>query len=341
MKIGITGSSGFIGSHLVRHFAKEGHTVQAYGRSTPPKQLLNYAQFIKWDLTKSNCKEFDGDIFIHCASFVDLWGDYKKMHQITVEGTKKSLNIAKKAKHYIYISSGSVYGANNHKFLIKEDTPYPIKHSNNYAKTKMEAELQIKDKLNTFRQITILRPHFVYGPGDRTLIPRLMESFRFGKAYVVGNGKNKISPTHVGNICQGLSLIIKSRQEGLKIYNITDNDTICLNDVYLKLINLFDLKIQVQHIPYLLAYSLAMALESKSKFIPTYKPLITKDVANQFTNTSILSIENLSKDLGYKPKLNINEGFKDLANWVESIGGLSVYLKRYRSLTWDGKLFSY
>src|SRR5262245_17724919 len=142
MKIGITGATGFVGSHLVRHLAKERHEIVAYGRSpNPPVKLKEYASYIQWDLDKNFIPEaFDGDIFIHSAGYVEFWGSYSDMHKINAEGTLKALEIAKKVKHFIYISSASVYGSHRAKKDALENTRYPKQYANNYGLTKSEAE---------------------------------------------------------------------------------------------------------------------------------------------------------------------------------------------------------
>lgn len=341
MKIGISGATGFVGSHLVRHFSKEGHSVQAYGRGKPPKELLNFAQYEQWDLSKPYENKFEGDIFIHCAAFVNLWGDYTKIKNVTVEGTKNSIQAAAEADHFIYLSSGSVYGSSDHKEPLVENTPYPEIYSNNYAKTKMEAEKFVVEKSSTFKRATIIRPHFIYGPNDRTLVPKLLRTVKFGCAFMIGDGTNKISPTHIGNLCKSLSLIINSNQKGLKIYNVTDEKSVSLNDTYKTLFDSFNLDVKVIKLPYFIADVLASFAEAESRIITSKTPLLTRDIAKQFTNNSVLSTKLINEDLGYEPSFKLNDGFSDLASWVESIGGLENYLKNYKSSTWEGKLITY
>jgi nucleoside-diphosphate-sugar epimerase len=343
MRIGITGATGFVGSHLIRHFAAKGHQVIAYGRNENPPQLLNkYAHYISWNLDNYVIpQKFKGDVFIHAAGFVDFWGSYKDMYKTNVEGTVNALEVAKNAKHFIYISTASVYDSFTDKYKVAEEIDYPIIHANNYAKTKTEAEKVIIQHQNKFEKVTIVRPHAIYGPGDRTLIPRILSSLTYNKAIVIGSGKNMISITHVGNICYGLSLIINSKIHGLKIYNLTDSEALSINDIYNCLFDIFNMKIQKIYIPYSAVLPLALILENIYKFIKSKTPpLLTVDIARQFTQESTLSLEKIVSDLKYDPPFNYQAGVTDLKIWIDTQGGLANYISNPIN-SWNGKLFTY
>jgi len=340
MKIGITGATGFVGSHLVRHLASEGHKITAYGRkSIPPLPLKEYAEYISWDLDSDSLpSQFDGDVFIHTAGFVEFWGSYQEMYKTNIEGTLKALEVAKNAKHFIYISTASVYDSFKGKHKVAEGIHYPKRYANNYAKTKAEAEKIIIKHQNKFDRITIIRPHAIYGPGDRTLIPRILSSIRNNKAIIIGSGKNKFSITHVGNICYGISLIINSKPKGLKIYNLTDIEALSINDIYHHLFSAFNMKVQKMHVPYSVVLPLTMMLESIYKLINSKKsPLLTVDIARQFTQESTLSLEKIKSELKYNPPYDIKDGFRDLNVWVDSLGGVKKYISNPIN-PWEGKL---
>lgn len=343
MKIAITGATGFVGSHLVRHLASEGHTVIAYGRKTiPPSPLKEYAEYISWDLDSDSLpKPFNGDVFIHTAGFVEFWGSYKDMHKTNVRGTLKALEVAKNSKHFIYISTASVYDSFKNKNRVVEVSYYPKHYANNYAKTKAETEKLIIQNADKFERVTIIRPHAIYGPGDRTLIPRILKSIRNNRAIIIGSGKNKFSITHIGNICYGISLIINSKQKGLKIYNLTDKESLSINDIYRHLFNALNLRVQIIHIPYPFIKPLASILEHSFSLVKSKKaPLLTTDLARQFTQESTLSLERITTEIRYNPPNIDKDGFRDLNNWIASIGGIKGYTSQPVDC-WAGELFTY
>ena len=60
------------------------------------------------------------------------------------------------------------------KILVKEDAPYPTRYLNEYASTKQQAEWVVRNNPQPNR--VIVRPHIIYGPGDTTILPRLLKA---------------------------------------------------------------------------------------------------------------------------------------------------------------------
>lgn len=342
MRIGITGATGFVGSHLVKHLSLEGHTIIAYGRSKPPEQLLKFAEYHIWDLDFLPTEKCDVDVFIHSAGYVDTWGDYNNMYRGNVLGAKRVLEIAKGAKYFIYISSGSVYDPWHDKNLVDENLPYPKKYANNYGFTKSQAEIAVKKNSQNFNNTVILRPHLIYGPGDRHIMPRILHMAKKNRVFIVGEGKNKFSITHVGNICHAVSRILDTEKMGFKIYNVTDKETISIKNIFNKLFNQFNLRPGLFEIPYQVGYVIAFLLEQQAYVSNKKKtPLLTRDLLRQFSQQSTMSIDKISKDLGYKSPYNFTDGLRDLKIWIESIGGIEEYISNPNDKVWRGKTFSY
>lgn len=343
MKIAITGATGGVGSHLIRHLANEGHEVIAFGRkSNPPPTLKTFSQYKQWDLDSVDLpKSLDSDIFIHTAGYVEFWGNYQQMYKTNVEGTLKALRVAQKAKHFIYISTASVYNSFKDKKNVEENTQYPKRYANYYAQTKSEAEQVVIKYSSKFEKVTIVRPHAIYGPGDRILVPRILASIKKNRAFIIGRGENHFSVTHVGNICYGVSLIINSQKKGLTIYNLTDKEPLSINYIYQRLFTALELKIQILHLPYFFAKPLASILETTYHMIKSTKsPLLTADMTRQFTQESTLSLGKITAELKYNPPYVDEDGFRDLKIWIDSIGGIKQYMENPNDC-WGGKLITY
>lgn len=341
MKIGVSGATGFVGSHVVRHFSKQGHKVIGYGRTiNSPEALLKYADYVSWDINTKASNLLDCNVFIHCAGFVEFWGSYEEMYKVNIEGLKNVLEAAKNVEHLIYISTASVYSSSDGIHNASENDSHPTNFSNNYSRTKSEAEKLLREYADKIKRITILRPHTIYGPGDRTLVPRILKSIRNGKAIVIGAGKNKFSITHVGNICYGLSLVINSNKDGFEIYNLTDVEKLSINEIYKYLFSALNLKVQTIHISYSLISPVAALLEGIYRLSRSKKPpLITPHIAKQFANESTLSLDKIISELKYRPPYTYEDGFKDLKIWIDTIGGLKNYITNRDC--WKGDLITY
>jgi nucleoside-diphosphate-sugar epimerase len=343
MRIGITGATGFIGSHLVRHLESKGHHVIAFGRGHSHQELLKYAQFVQWDFTQVHkANFFSGDIFIHCGGFVDFWGPSKEIYRVNVIGTKNVLSFASNVKKFIYISSASIYDGYQSKNNISEGVAYAQKFSNEYAETKTLAEIEVRKFAKNVQSTIILRPHAVYGPGDRHVVHRVLRTIRNGSVFIIGSGQNLISITHVGNISQAVSLGLRSNKKGLQVYNVTDRTPFSVNDLYMHLFHALKLNCRVYHLPYAVGASLGLASEQISKYILKNKqPLLTVDIARQCNQESTISIARIKKDLNYRAPFGVQQGFFDLNLWLESIGGVKKYIATNHINPWAGKLFTY
>lgn len=344
MRIGITGSLGFVGSHFVRHFSSLGHEVLAYGsKPNPPAELLKFARYQQWDITEKIPKrDYDLDILIHCAGSVNLSAPYNEIRKVNVEGTRNVLRFARGASHFIYISTASVYDSFSGKNNAQENEPYHQLYSNNYARTKAEAEQLIKANASDFKKVTIIRPHFIYGPGDRSLIPRVLETIRGKYFFMIGGGTNKYSITHIGNLCYGLSLVLQSNKQGFNIYNVSDEMPVTTEYIFSELFTVLGIKVKIVHFPYVLAQPLGFISERLYQLKKSTKPrLLTRDIARQLTQESTISLEIIKRDLNFIPPYSYEDGLQDLNDWIKSIGGIKNYLEAVAECSWLGELPTY
>src|ERR1044071_7717518 len=169
MLIAVTGATGFVGGRVTATLTARGHVVLAFGRR--PSPLVNYR---KWDISSGPIDAPAADAVVHCAGMVSDWGPSPAFLAANVTGTRNVLASFESARRFVYVSSASVYASGRD---IREDAPYPPRYTSDYARTKMLAEREI---LAADRLSIILRPRAVYGPGDTTLLPRLLAARRFG-----------------------------------------------------------------------------------------------------------------------------------------------------------------
>jgi nucleoside-diphosphate-sugar epimerase len=168
-----------------------------------------------------------------------------------------------------------------------------------------------------------------------------LKSIRNNKAIIIGKGTNSFSITHVGNICYGLSLILTKQSPDLRIYNLVDPEPVQVKTIYDSLFSTLGINAKIVHIPPGVALSLGYILEHVYKYLRIKQsPLLTADIARQFTQESTLSTALITKELGYHPHLTYTEGFRDLHQWINSIGGLQTYLSKPVD-SWSGNLITY
>lgn len=166
----VTGATGFVGRHLVRRLLDEGMILTCLSRSGLPfndndsrihwvsgdlNQSAHYAESLK-----------DADCVIHLAGIINS-RHREDYHNINVEGTSRLLEAcrtyATSLKKFVLVSSIAALGPNSTGNLLSEkDVPRP---ETEYGKSKLLAEMEALKYVADF-PVVILRPTFVYGPGD-------------------------------------------------------------------------------------------------------------------------------------------------------------------------------
>lgn len=217
MKIGITGSSGFIGSHFIKRY---GH-------------IYNFTKF-SGDMTNFEAVnefiELDFDIVFHLASVIpkyDVNGmPIPQSFSSNIIGTK---NIAKIASRFntkvIFPSTQRVYENKNQLKITEEDK---LHSDDEYGKSKLESEQILQNFLNPDKFI-ILRISNIYGtfPTRSSIIDSIAESLVIDKEVKIGlNPKILRDYLHIDDLLTALNLSIN--QKGIfniclgKSYNMSD-----------------------------------------------------------------------------------------------------------------------
>jgi nucleoside-diphosphate-sugar epimerase len=272
-----------------------------------------YTNATEWDITNHSKNKFhDIDVVIHSAAKVDDWAKYKDAYDVNVVGTKNVIDAFPNAKLFIYISSASVYGSKNSELVITEKSPAGKNLLNDYSRTKYEAERIVMNSSSPSR--VILRPHIIYGLGDKNILPRLLKARRFGYFLILGNGKNHISLTHVDNLVGAIVRLVNSDNhfDG-EIFNIADDKTDSVESTIDALKKSLNITEKNFHIPRILAVSVGYLFEYVSKIVGLkHSPLITPYIVEQMTSDHIIDCSKARKTFGYSPEVEYPEGFKRL-----------------------------
>ncbi len=300
--VAITGATGFVGNFVANYLESKGYKVFRFGRKDK-KDIL------RWDITRSIYTDFIVvDCVVHCAAYVNDWGPYREAYAVNVKGTQNVLQSFPRAKKFIYISSASVYDAFCDQVFISENVCLGGKLLNNYSKTKLIGEKEV-EKSNIPSKI-ILRPHIIYGPGDTTIGPRIKNGIKFGYFPIPGNGKNRISFTHVENLAQAVWQAIKISKDGTSIYNITDAEPNIFLDALNDVKNLNNLKFKEILIPKRICLIIGYILEFFYTLFGVKKsPLLTRYIIDQMSSDHVFDISKAQRELKYQPSRNIKDDF--------------------------------
>lgn len=317
----VTGATGFLGRYLVEELINNGYEVIAQGRK---ENVLNSLKeqyklnTIKCSL--DNIQEIDMkvDYVIHAAALSTVWGKWQDFYDSNVIGTENVIKFCLKnnVKRLVYVSSPSVYSAKYDRFDIKEEDYDKKNKLNFYIKSKILAEDLINKIDNQKLETVIIRPRGLFGIGDTSLIPRLINANRRIGMPLFNDGKNVVDVTCVENVALSLRLAMEKEEANGKIYNITNGEPTEFKKILDKLFEELGEKANYRKMNINLMYFVASVIEAFYKLFRIYKePMITKYTIATLGYSQSLNIEKAKQDLGYKPKITLEEGIKKYAEY--------------------------
>ncbi len=323
----ITGAGGLVGSSLAEACVKRGYKVKALIRTGSDGSFLEKlgVEVVRGDLQDKSLpiEATQGvDTVFHCAAKVGDWGSVDSYRQVNVEGLRKLLDSLNPAQLYkfVHFSSLGVYEARHHH-QTDESTPPPDQHFDGYTQSKMESEkLALQYHKDKGYPIVVLRPGFIYGPRDRTVLPRLMEKLKTKEVKYIGSSSYAMNNIFVGNLVQAAFLALDNPNAVGEVFNLTDGEKVSKKRFITTIAKGMNLPTPFfLPVPLWLVKLIASSMEKKAlKRGALEAPKITK--ANiKFLGLNLdFSIEKAKRILGYAPAKTFDEGMAETLNWYKN-----------------------
>ena len=228
MRAFVTGGSGFLGRNLLAALREGGDDVRALARSTAAMDVVARlgATPVRGDLGTPDAMR-DGmagcDVVLHAAALLDRAGSAAQYHQVNVDGTRNVLAAARAAgvPRLVYVSTEAVLFGGGPLRGVDETHPRPPHPIGLYGTTKGRAEGEVLAANGQGLATVVVRPRFIWGEGDTTVLPQLVQAARDGTFLWIGGGRYLTSTCHVRNVCEGLILAAERGRPG-EIYFVTD-----------------------------------------------------------------------------------------------------------------------
>jgi nucleoside-diphosphate-sugar epimerase len=323
MKALVTGSTGFLGGALARRLHNMGWDVTALGRNAAKLTQLENEEMraLRLDLKDKKamsavCKE--QEIVFHCAALPSPWGNFETFYQANVIGTRNVIHGCEehKVKRLVYVSTPSLYFGYASRVNVKETDELP-KPVSNYAATKILAEQELDEAFARGLATIAIRPRALFGPGDTVIFPRLIPRLQAGNLPILGDGENIVDLTYIENVVDALLLCAESPANTLgKKYNISNGEPVKIWKLVERICAELNLQPPKRKISYRAANTAATALEFFYKLIPTQpEPPLTRISVSMMANSTTLDISAARNELGYQPKVSVDEGFELFMKW--------------------------
>ncbi len=313
MKVFVTGASGFVGSATVTWLKKKKHTVLAMSRSEASDLLIKKlgAKPVRSALGSVTASDLKGvDAIIHAAAFVEQWGSRDDFWRANVTGTEQLLAAAKsaKVKRFIFVGTEAMLFYGQDMVDIDESYPYPKQTPFLYSLTKGEAEKRVlAANSNSFKTISV-RPRLVWGEGDKTVLPVLVEMIKKKKFMFFDHGNKSTDTTHILNLAHALELALKKGKGG-EAYFVTDGEQTTFREFLSRYLATQGITAPRKSIPGFLARALAWVVEGIFRVLRLKsEPPITRFAAAIMSRHCTIRIDKIRHELGYKPVIRVAEG---------------------------------
>jgi nucleoside-diphosphate-sugar epimerase len=320
----VTGATGMVGSFVARRALERGYSVRALVRPRADRTLLSGLdiEYFDGDLSDHGCFPKllqDVQIVVHSAAHIGDWGPAEKYRAINVVSLEHLLTAAERTatlERWIQVSTLGVYPARNH-YGTDETVPPSLSGLDGYTRTKAEAEVVIRRHIDEFKlPAVILRPGFIYGPGERHVIPRLLQRFEFGVVKFVGDGKALLNNVYVGNFVDAVFLAIDKDGVDGQIYNIRDQRLVTREE-YLMTVAGYLGRPRPGRVPLWLARAAVPFIEGFAKLRGSGQPpLLTRATIKFMALNLDFAIDKARQQLGYRGSVDFQPGMRDALDWA-------------------------
>jgi nucleoside-diphosphate-sugar epimerase len=249
---------------------------------------------------------------LHVGALSAPWGPARDFHDINVGGTASVLAgcRAHGVRRIVYVSSPSVVFDGRDHINLREDAPYPRRFASVYSLTKKLGEDLVNAASREGRlETVILRPKAMFGPGDQSLLPRLVEVARRKRLPQIGDGRNLVDLTYVENVVQALVLALDSRAAIGKTYTITNAEHVPLWPTVRMVLRRVGLPDDLRPLPLPVALIAARLMEIAGK-VRGKEPLLTTYTVGILARTQTYDLSAARRDLGYEPAVSVAEGIE-------------------------------
>jgi len=248
MKILITGVHGFVGSNLVKALSKE-HTIYGLDIISPTKEGVKNT--FSWDYLDKEEGIPEVDAIIHLAGKAHdtknqtVSDVYFKVNTGLTQKIYDYFLASKTAKKFIFFSTAKAAADKVDGVLTEDVVPSP---KGPYGESKIAAEKYIQDHLVDDKQVYILRPCMIHGPGNKGNLNLLYGVVKKGIPWPLGAFENRRTFTSIDNLCFVINgLLTKDVPTG--IYNMGDDDALSTNELIEEICNSLGKKAHIWKLP--------------------------------------------------------------------------------------------
>ena len=315
----VTGGSGFVGGALIERLRAEGWDVRALARSEAAGSKVSDrgAEPVAGDLGDQallRAGAEGSEVAFHAAAKVDEWGDPAEFERLNVAGTENVIAACRQAgvRRLVHVGTEAALMAGSPLVNVDEAAPLRPDSPVLYSSSKAKAEQRVRAANGDGLETVVIRPRFVWGRGDTTLLPALVELVRAGRFRWVGGGGHLTATTHVDNTIEGLWLGATRAPAG-GVYFVTDGEPVVFREFISRMLETQGVTPPTGSVPGGVARAAAAATERVWRTLrrPGTPPLTRLSVWVSSQECTI-DIGRAERELGYRPVKAREDGLAEL-----------------------------
>jgi nucleoside-diphosphate-sugar epimerase len=255
------------------------------------------------------------EVAFHAAAKVEDWGDPEDFERLNVRGTQNVIDACRKTgvRRLVHVGTEAALMAGEPLIDVDEHAPLRPDSPALYPSSKAKAERLVTGANGGGLETVVVRPRFVWGRGDTSLLPRIIEMVRSGRFRWVGGGRQLTATTHIDNTVEGLWLAATKAAPG-GIYFVTDGEPVVFRDFLTSMLGTQGVTIPDKSVPPGVANVAAASAERIWRLLKRPgSPPLTRFAVWVSSQQCTIDISRAERELGYRPVISREEGLAELS----------------------------
>jgi nucleoside-diphosphate-sugar epimerase len=328
VKVLVTGGSSLIGAALAMALVERGdevvvqqrHRSEGLAASDVRQELGDIRDLDVVASAAAGC-----DAIVHLAAKVGVVGEWEEYRSVNVDGTR---NVVTAATHHdigrlVHVSSPSVAHGGEPIIGGAADLPVLGRRRAWYAESKALAEIDVLAAAGDDLGVVAIRPHLVWGPGDTQLVGRIVERARAGRLALVGGGSALVDTTYIDNAVDALVAALDAVEPAAlcsgRAYVISNGEPRMIRELVEGICRAANVPFAPRSVPLRAGRALGAIVERVWPLLRRDdEPPLTQFLAEQLGTAHWFDMRPAQRDLGWAPRISIDEGLDRLAAWYSS-----------------------
>jgi nucleoside-diphosphate-sugar epimerase len=300
-----------VGLAVARALAAQDWTVRGVVRQS--QQLGYTAEEHVGDLTRPEslagaCQ--DADLVVHSGGLVSDWAPAAEFWRINRDGTRAMLDEALRSgvRRFVYVGTANVFGFRTDEVI--DESSAKICPPYLYPRSKLAAENLVWEYGRRGLDVTVVYPTWVFGPGDRHLVPELVANLRAGRFVHLGHGRPPLELTYSENLADAIVLAGTADAGRGRGFVVGDGFGATLGEFTGALADAAGLAPPRFSIPVGVASALGGASEAFAKLTRgSRRPMLTRYAVRSLASGVRFDLGRI-RSLGYRPAVDLGEGLR-------------------------------